>query len=298
MLSDSHKQLVEGNILDQEAFIKAVFSRPQPGQTVPWHKVVLRPVSIKDKRHIQFSHFDARKDISKNYADSHIIRANIGSLLALPFGSIFIQTTGGSIQLQITEKGKTIVHRHEAADQPIGPSLEHDRTKQVLLPVGKPEHFLHKIGIMTRDGSVRGSMQKKFRQINEFLKLIVETGELETADPGPLNIVDCGCGSAHLTFAAYHYLNHVLNLPVHMIGLDTDEALLENQVALSRDLGWQNVVFQAVGIIDFQPDVPPDIVLALHACDTATDEALAQAVKWQSGMILAARVATIISSNR
>ncbi len=288
MLSNSHKQLIENNIIDQAGFIKATFSGRQRGHTIPWHKVVVRPVLIKNKRHIQISRFDAQKDISQNYADSQIIKQKIDELLELPFKNIHLQTSGLHIQLQITKKGKTIVHRHKAPPKPIKPSLEHDRPKNLLLPAGQPDPFLHKIGIMTQDGKVKAKMQKKFRQINEFLKLLVETGELEKVNQYPLNIVDCGCGNAYLTFATYHYLNHILNLPTHIIGLDTNEAILESRLAHSQDLNWQNLIFQATRIIDFQPPAPPDIVLALHACDTATDEALAQAVKWHSKMIFSA----------
>jgi SAM-dependent methyltransferase len=101
-------------------------------------------------------------------------------------------------------------------------------------------------------------------------------------------VVDCGCGSAYLTFAVYHYLNDMLGLPTRMTGVDIKADLLAGHADKVAALGWVGLDFEAARIIDFQPPVPPDIVLALHACDTATDEALAQAIGWGSKLIFSA----------
>ena len=105
----------------------------------------------------------------------------------------------------------------------------------------------------------------------------------------PLHIVDCGCGNAYLSFAIYYYLNHMLHVPVQLVGIDVNRALIERRSKQVRNLGlgWRDLTFETARIGEYNPAQPPDIVLALHACDTATDEALAQAVKWQSKMILA-----------
>jgi SAM-dependent methyltransferase len=212
----------------------------------------------------------------------------VDELLALPFKSISLQTIEHDIQVQITNKGKVIIHRHRAPEGREMPSLRHDRQKALILPPDRPDPFLQKIGIMTQKGRVRADMQKKLRQINEFLERLAETGELERLDRFPLTIVDCGCGSAHLTFAVYHYLNHLLNMPAHLVGIDVNDELLRTRAEQADALGWENLTFQATSIIDFYPPTPPDIVLALHACDTATDEALAQGIRWQSRLILSA----------
>jgi SAM-dependent methyltransferase len=284
---NDYQHLVRNSILDQETFVKATFSSQRHGHVTPWRRVIVRPVLIKNKRHIQVSHFEAKKDITKNYADAEAVE-KLDELLALPFKSIYVQTTEQSFQIQITKKGKAIVQRHQASEGQTTPSLHHDRRKNLLLPVDKPDPFLQQIGIMTPQGKVRASMQKKFRQINEFLKLLVETGELAKIEQSPLRIVDCGCGKAYLTFAAYHYLNHILGLPIQVMGLDVNQDLIAKSAKQSRDLGWHDLTFRTMRITDYQPATPPSIVLALHACDTATDEALAQAVKWQSQMIFCA----------
>src|SRR5205814_10167562 len=128
----------------------------------------------------------------------------------------------------------------------------------------------------TRDGKIKSDMQGKFRQINVYLKLIAQTGALGQLGPGPVRVVDWGCGSAYLTFATYHYFANVLGLETRMVGIDVQASLLERQAANAERLGWSNLSFEATRIIDYKPDVPPDVVLALHAYDPATDEAIAQ----------------------
>jgi SAM-dependent methyltransferase len=138
---------------------------------------------------------------------------------------------------------------------------------------------------MTQDGRIRAKMQDKFWQINHFLQLISQTADLDQLAGSPLQVVDCGCGSAYLTFATYHYLTTILKRPTRLTGIDVKKDLLDRRAKQAQSLGWSGLTFKASRIIDFEPPTPPDIVLALHACDTATDEALAQAIKWQSQLI-------------
>ncbi len=142
------------------------------------------------------------------------------------------------------------------------------------------------IGLMTGDGRIKADKYKKFKQINEFLKLLTETGALEKSEQPVLEIVDYGCGNAYLTFGVYHYLNHVLGRPARMVGVDVRGELLTKHAQTARALGWDDLTFVQSTIADYLPSVPPDITLALHACDTATDEALAQGIQWASRLII------------
>ena len=280
-MASDYKQLVRQHVLDEDVFVEAVFSGRRRGHEVPWKQVTIRPVLIRGQRCLKFSYVGDKQDITKNYTDQ--IEEKLDQLLELPFGSINLRTTRSSVQVQLTRKGKAILHRHRATELP-KISFEHDRQKKLMLPANRPDPFLHAIGIMTRDGKVRARMRRKFQQINEFLKLVIETGNWQ-AYRRPLTVVDCGCGNAYLTFAVYHYLNHILDVPTRVTGLDVNRELIDKHVDQSRVLGWKDLTFRASAIIDFEPAEPPDIVLALHACDTATDEAFAQAVRWKSRMI-------------
>jgi SAM-dependent methyltransferase len=284
-MKDDYEHIVKNRILEQEGFVRAVFTGRQRGHSVPWTKVIVRPVLIRDERRLQFSYFDGKKDITKNFSDREAVR-RVDELLAVAFRNILVETTKHDIQVRVTKRGKVFVHRRELKEPRPEPSMQHDRKKNLLLPDNTPDPFLEAIGIMTKDGRVRADRRKKFRQINEFLKLVVETGELQNLSQRPVTIVDCGCGNAYLTFAMYYYLNSILGLQSRVIGIDTNEDLLEEKAAQCRALGWDALSFEVARIADYRPPSSPDIVLALHACDTATDEAIAQGIKWQSGMIL------------
>lgn len=277
-----YRTAVRELIEDEERFVRASFSGRRRGHSLPWRKVTVRPVEIGGTRHLQFSFLSDTQDISKNFSDTALEQLDL--LLSMPFRSIDVRTTEGSFQIQVTRKGQAIIHQHRDLEPLAEPSLAHDRRKQVLLPDDAPDSFLQAIGIMTSSGVVRARMRRKYRQINEFLRLLLEVSEWRTAGK-PLQIVDCGCGSAHLTFAVYHYFNHIGNVRAQVTGVDVNPALIEKQRAQAQALGWEDVTFQLSSIIDYAPPAPPDLVLALHACDTATDEALAQAVRWQSHVI-------------
>ena len=113
-------------------------------------------------------------------------------------------------------------------------------------------------------------------QINEFIRLLAATGELDALGDESIHVVDLGCGSAYLTFALYHYLTATRGLTVSLTGVDLKADLMARHAVKLRDLGWPAMQFVESRIIDYVPETPPDIVVALHACDTATDEAIAQ----------------------
>ena len=174
-----YRDLLKSAILDQENLVRATFSGSLPGQDAPWTKVVIRPVLLKNERHLQFSYFDSRKDISKNYSGPEASQ-RLDDLLSLPFRNFHVETATRVIQVNISKKGKPLIHESRVADQERKPvSLSHNREKDLILPASKPEPFLQAVGIMTKEGKIKYDMQSKFRQINEYLKLIEQTGVLE-----------------------------------------------------------------------------------------------------------------------
>src|SRR5258708_1066729 len=287
VVNADHKQIIRDSILRDEDFIKATFSGQCRDRTVPLNKVIVRPVLVRGTKHTQFSYFDAKKDITKNYQGDESV-GMLEQLLAREFRNIHVQTTHETVAVTLTHKGKALIHTTKSASQPREANLSHDRQKAVLLTSAEAAPFLKAVGIMTADGKIKADMQSKFRQINEFLKLVQQTGELEKFNASPLYVVDGGCGNAYLSFAFYYYLNYVLNIQTHLTGIDVNGGLLREHAEKSSSLGWSGLTFQMTSIIDFKPVTPPDIVLALHACDTATDEALAQGITWQSKLIISA----------
>ena len=285
-MADDALRVVRDAILNTDTFVKATFSGRRRGHELAWRRVVLRPVLIRDVRHLQVSYFDEKQDTTKNYRGEDA-RNQVDQLFALPFSQIHVQTTEREIQAQISRKGVPRIQERPVDEAGAAASLSHDRTKPRLIPGDTPDAFLQALGIQMPDGRIRANKRRKFLQINEFLRLVADTAALEEIEP-PIHIVDCGCGSADLTFAVYHYLNNIAGRPATAVGIDVKADLMKKQTALAGKLGWPELRFEVSRIIDYEPETPPDVVLALHACDTATDEALAQAVRWGARFIFSA----------
>jgi SAM-dependent methyltransferase len=283
-MDSDYKQLVRERILASDTFIRAVFSGEQKGASVPWVKVVVRPVELKGQLHWQFSYFDEKKDISKNHLDDAAVK--VDELLALPFRNIFVESSEGNIQVNFTKKGKALISRSKPSEA--GTDLSHDRPKNRLLTDENAAPFLKAVGIMTQDGRIKADMQRKYKQINEFLRLVDETASLSAESGQPFHVVDFGCGNAYLTFAIHFYLREILKLETHVTGVDVNADLIERHKQKVTSLGWEDLSFQTGYIADFKAETPPDMVIALHACDTATDDAIAQGIRWDSRFIICA----------
>ncbi|GCE49738.1 methyltransferase family protein [Thermosporothrix hazakensis] len=284
MSETTYQATVREAIQDTEKFVRLTAKCAE--NVAGWQKIVMRPVLIKNARHMQFSYFDARKDITKNYRDEEF-KQKLDEALALPLRHITLQLTDAQISIQITKKGKAIIHR-QAVEQKQEVSLQHDRPKPQPLAEESARAFLQGVGIMNAQGNIKPDMRDKYYQVNEFLKMLEHTGEVEhLGKHGPVHILDCGCGSSYLTFSVYHYLNAVRRVPAQLVGVDINRELMEKNAALARELGWLNVSFIPSPIAEYQPEQRPDIVLSLHACDTATDDALAKGIQLGAKMILA-----------
>lgn len=275
---------------DENALLKVVFSGKQKNMENPWIRVTLRPIILKGKHFIQFSYYDEKKCIVKNYAGKEYT-GELQKLFATSFKNISVESTLGSLQLQTSKKGKVFVHEKAPSQTKEDVNLAHNKSKKYLIPDNVASDFLEAVGIMTKEGKVKSEKQIKFRQLNGFLKIIDETftkarKSLEFKND-QLLAVDCGCGNAYLTFATYDYFNYIVGKPLEMIGVDINKELIENHQQEIEKLRWDKLKFEATKIIDYTPPSNPDIVLSLHACDTATDEALFKAITWESKMVFA-----------
>jgi SAM-dependent methyltransferase len=278
------RNLVIDAILSPD-FRRATFGGAVRGQGVcRWSRVVLRPIELRGERFVQFSYFDAKKDLTKNFQGSEIA-TKLGELFDVGFAGIHITTRTEEIDVRMTKKGSVSIGRKKnSADVPALPQ-SHNRVKDLPLPEGRANRLLEALGILTRDGQVRSTMRAKYTQINEFLKQLTHVlADTELRALGrPLEILDAGCGSSYLTLAAHHYLNDVLAVPANLIGVDVNEELIRKSGARSEHLGaGAKFVCAPIGKVAMKPD----IVFALHACDTATDDALALAVHSEAKIVL------------
>jgi len=285
-IEEEYRALLRQAILE-EGFVEASFREAQRGAAVPWPRVTIRPVMLRGARHRQFVYFDGRQDTTKNY-DSAEAETRLAELLALSFKSITATTTDETLRVQFSKKGRPILHREARRGAPIALDLAHDRAKPGILAEEQPAEFLRAIGVATADGRVRADQRRKFNQINEFLRLMDESGAIDELHADPIQVIDLGCGSAALTFAVYHYLNAIKSRPATVVGVDAKAHLMERHNETAARLGWPGMHFEAARIEEYEAADAPDVVLALHACDTATDEALARAVGWGSRLIFSA----------
>jgi SAM-dependent methyltransferase len=279
---ESLRELVTSTVLGPD-LRRATFAGVARDGPTPWQRVIVRPLEIRGETHLQFSYFDGRKDTTKNFRPAEA-GAPLAELLDVGFSGIHLSTGSEEIDVRLTKKGKVLVGRRKAA---AAASPEpHNRAKDLPVPEGRADRLLEVMGVMTPDGRVRPTMRAKYAQINEFLKhllhVIDDTGLRSTGRE--LEILDCGCGSSYLTLAVHHYLNDVLGVAARITGVDVNEEVIRKSVERKERLGADRIAFECSRIRGLT--ARPDIVLALHACDTATDEAIAQAVRGGAKLLL------------
>ncbi len=277
-------------LLLDDGLVRAVASGRRRGEHPAYARLELRQVDLTTGRHLQVVAQDGTQAHTRNHSLDD--DAALGALLAEPFGNWHVETTTEVVQLRVTKSGDAQVSTRRQATA-VEPDRGHDRVKQRLLAEDDP--VLRALGISDGQGRVKPSRQAKYRQVEEFLRLLapavadaIAAGRLRTptADE-PLRVVDLGCGNAYLTLAAQQYLTTVQGLPVRMVGVDVKQQSHDHSTALAQRLGL-DATFVVGSIADALVEPAPEVVLALHACDTATDEALARAVGWGSGLVLAA----------
>ena len=192
----------------------------------------------------------------------------------------------------ISKKGRVTVKRkriqaEEEKGQPGSPALlEHNRSKRYILEEGRPVDFLVGLGVQTPDGRVVRSKYDKFRQINRYLEFIEDVMKKLPREE-PLFIIDFGCGKSYLTFAMYYYLHELQGYDVEIVGLDLKQDVIAECSALAGKYGYTGLHFEQGDIGGYTCVRRVDMVVSLHACDTATDYALAKAIKWDAKVILA-----------
>ncbi len=274
---------VRGLLLDGERLVRAVGAGRRRGQRPGVVRAEVRPVALKGGTRLQIVTSDGARPYTRNVALGAEAATAVDALLAEPFGNWHVETSDATVQLRVTKSGAAQVHR--AASTPRAAETgaagtgavgtQHDRASEHLLDPGDP--VFEAIG---------GSAAKR-RQVDAFLRALDAT--LPVHLPEKLRVVDLGCGNAYLTFAAYRYLTDRRGADVELVGVDVREDQRLRNTGLAERLGWgDRVRFVAGTIARVHLDERPDVVLALHACDTATDEALARAVRWGAGWVLAA----------
>ena len=247
-------------------------------------KVRIRPVILKNEIEYQVSEFVGRKVLHSNHSAADV-KKKIIDYMTEDFKQAQINMTDAAATI-LSSKSKTLTCKYKKAGQlKVQRDLSHNRTKKYIIQEGKPVAFMIDLGVMGQDGKIIRTRYDKFRQINRFLEYIEDI--LPKLDKQrELTIIDFGCGKSYLTFAMYYYLKELKGYNIRIIGLDLKADVIEHCNELRTRYGYDKLDFYVGDIATYKDVDKVDMVVTLHACDTATDYALAKAVKWGAEVIL------------
>ena len=280
-------QEAASKILDTTTFVRAVLSGRRRNMSVDFERIDIRPVEIKGVLHLQLMQNDGRATTTKNLLPSAL---EVDQLLTSGYANIFVESTQEAYSIRVTKSGDAQVHSEKRA---LEQNFSHDKKKDRLLDASDP--FLREVGIADAKGVIKPSRQDKYKQVEEFLRLLspalnaaIEAGQIHKPTPAnPLRITDLGCGHAYLTFAAHQFLMSS-GIPVVVTGIDVRPESRDRNNAIAQKLGIaSSISFKAEEISKTTSDAA-DIAIALHACDTATDDAIAWAVNGGAKLLLIA----------
>ena len=266
-------------LLEEGSFISAVLSDRRK-KSEPCSKVAIRPVLLREGLAYQAEYHHSDKVFHENLKPEEVLLVT-ERLIRDQFKQMTLFAAEADYTILANKPDREKILQAPPSKKAL--ELSHNREKQYILPEGEPCDFLMLLGIMTPDGKVVARHRNKFRQINRFLEIVEDC--LPALPPHPLTI-DFGCGKSYLTFAMYYYLNIRLGLGARFVGLDLKEDVIAFCNRTAQTLGYADFTFRIGDIAEYRQDDRADMVVTLHACDTATDHALIQAVGWQAGVIL------------
>lgn len=262
-------------------FIRAVISNPRGKEGII--RVKVRPLEKKGKLLFQFESFTEKQAFHRNLEKEEAQEQFLA--YAEQFRQMQIETVEEEYTVLISKKGKVTVRKKRRKEKAQAADLAHNRRKHYILEEGRAVPFLKDLGVMTEDGKIVRTKTDKFRQINRFLEFVEDI--LPGLDRGrELTILDFGCGKSYLTFAMYYYLHELKGYDIRIIGLDLKQDVISHCQQLAERYGYGKLTFLVGDIADYDGVDRVDMVVTLHACDTATDYALAKAVGWDAKVIL------------
>ena len=262
-------------------FIRGIISNPRDKTGII--KIKVRPLEKKGKLLFQIESFTKTQAFHENLTVEDACRKIAGYMER--FGQMQFETVREEGTVLVSKKGKVTVRRRRRQKGAQPADRSHNRKKRYIMEEGKPVPFLKDLGVMTEVGKIVRTKTDKFRQINRFLEFIEDI--LPRLERGrELTILDFGCGKSYLTFAMYHYLHELRGYDIRIIGLDLKKDVIDHCGKLAKKYGYDKLTFLVGDIADYDGVDRVDMVVTLHACDTATDYALAKAVGWEAEVIL------------
>lgn len=270
-------------IINNEVIIFATFSGIRNKSLKTFNKATIKKVMIKNELKYQFEYIYDKNVEHKNLNKIDSIN-EIDNLLKTYFKQALINTLESDYHILVSKSGVAKINKKAATKK--FEEISHNRKKKYILNEGEVTSFLVELGIMTADGKVINSKYDKFKQINRYLELVSDC--IPYLDKNKtIRIIDFGCGKAYLTFALYDFLVLKMGYNVEIVGLDLKENVINFCSNLAKKLNFDDLRFVQGDIKGFNEFKNVDMVISLHACNTATDDALATAVNWGAKVILA-----------
>ena len=265
--------------------IRITISNPRKAEEIK--KYSIRPVLVKEQLLFQCAAYTKTQVFHENLSKGVLVE-KLGEILP-GYKQVQMQTLEGELTALINKKGKAAIKvtgRKTEKPMKADPSrLQHNRTKNYILQEGEVVPFLQDLGVMTSEGQIVRNRYDKFRQINRFLEYIEDVLQFLPKDR-EITILDFGCGKSYLTFAVYYYLKEVKGYNLRIIGLNLKKDVIRQCNRLAQKYHYENLHFYEGSIEEFEGVTQVDMVITLHACDTATDYALYKAVRWGAEVIL------------
>lgn len=272
-----------GEQLVQNQIIKVVFSKPAGESTAS--KVTIEPVLIKNELMYQCS-AQIGAQVKHENVPADQLSQKIAACFPASFAQLLVRTTVEDRTFYANNDGSLGLSKQKHT-QPLEQKMSpQNRQKQYLLKEGTNIPFLVELGVMAPDGKVKAAKYDKFKQINRYLELVADVAH-ELPTDRRLTIIDFGCGKSYLTFAVHYLFTTLLKREVNIIGLDLKADVIDHCNQVATKLECNGLTFKIGNIAQFEGVDAVDMVISLHACDTATDYALAKAVTWNAQVILA-----------
>ena len=263
-------------------FSKLILSN-KTDKSFAYNKAVILPIKLRNKNAWQITLYTDKQAFQKNLASEKELINQVQELFKNKYKQLNYFGADEDIELKVSKKNKILISKRKHKNIIIEPS-EHNRTKQYIINQGDKILPLIDMGVMTCEGKIIRSQYDKFRQINKFLETIDDT--LKNWGEKSITVIDFGCGKSYLTFVLYYYLTVIRKLNANVIGLDLKSEVIEKCNIVAEKYGYKNLEFQIGNIDGFKPQKQIDMVVSLHACDTATDYALFNAISWNVPIIL------------
>lgn len=270
-------------VITNNSLINATFSNVRSKSQTPYTQVKVKPVLIKDQLHYQLEYIYSEKVTHENILAEEFLSKAIE--LSTIMKQVNLYTSKSDYQAMISKKMKVNLIKKPATKQKEADIFSHNRTKQYILQEGVPAPFLVELGVMNKKGMVLKDKYNKFRQVNRFLELVRDIKD-ELPQDQRLRIIDFGCGKSYLTFALHYYLKDLCGLDIEIIGLDLKQDVISTCNNLASKLKLDGIKFLVGDIENYTEYNEVDMVVTLHACNTATDAALAKAIRWNAKVIL------------